>query len=87
LVALINELRERGIEFVSLTEAIETTTPMGSFIFHVPRLSPNWSARSSESAPAPVSRRPARVDARAGGRRSSMIAIGVLSARLWTLAN
>ena len=28
-------LRERGIEFVSLTEAIDTTTPMGSFIFHI----------------------------------------------------
>jgi DNA invertase Pin-like site-specific DNA recombinase len=30
-----NELRERGVEFVSLTEAIDTTTPMGSFIFHL----------------------------------------------------
>jgi DNA invertase Pin-like site-specific DNA recombinase len=35
LVALINELRERGVEFVSLTEAIDTTAPMGSFIFHI----------------------------------------------------
>lgn len=35
LVALINELHERGIEFVSLTEAIDTTTPMGSFILVV----------------------------------------------------
>jgi DNA invertase Pin-like site-specific DNA recombinase len=35
LVALINELRERGVQFVSLTEAIDTTTPMGSFIFHI----------------------------------------------------
>jgi hypothetical protein len=26
-VGLINELRERGVEFVSLTEAIDTTTP------------------------------------------------------------
>jgi DNA invertase Pin-like site-specific DNA recombinase len=34
-LALINELRERGVEFVSLTEAIDTTTPMGSFIFHI----------------------------------------------------
>ncbi len=34
-MALINELRERGVEFVSLTEAIDTTTPMGSFIFHI----------------------------------------------------
>ena len=34
-VGLINELRERGVEFVSLTEAIDTTTPMGSFIFHI----------------------------------------------------
>jgi len=35
LVALINELRERGVEFVSLTKAIDTTTPMGSLIFHI----------------------------------------------------
>jgi DNA invertase Pin-like site-specific DNA recombinase len=35
LVALINELRDRDIDFVSLTEAIDTTTPMGSFIFHI----------------------------------------------------
>jgi DNA invertase Pin-like site-specific DNA recombinase len=35
LVALINKLRERGVEFVSFTEAIDTTTPMGSFIFHI----------------------------------------------------
>lgn len=35
LIALINELRERGIQFVSLTEAIDTTTPMGEFIFHI----------------------------------------------------
>jgi DNA invertase Pin-like site-specific DNA recombinase len=34
-VALINDLRERGVEFVSLTEAIDTTTPMGSFVFHI----------------------------------------------------
>lgn len=35
LVTLINELRERGVEFASLTEAIDTTTPMGSFTFHL----------------------------------------------------
>jgi DNA invertase Pin-like site-specific DNA recombinase len=34
-VALINELRERGVDFVSLTEAIDMTSPTGSFIFHI----------------------------------------------------
>jgi NAD(P)-dependent dehydrogenase (short-subunit alcohol dehydrogenase family) len=52
LVALINELRERGVEFVSLTEAIDTTTPMGSFIFHITAaLAELANVRSSGSAP------------------------------------
>jgi DNA invertase Pin-like site-specific DNA recombinase len=35
LVALIEELRERGVNFRSLTDAIDTSTPMGRFFFHV----------------------------------------------------
>ena len=35
LIDLVNELRERGVEFVSLRENIDTTTPGGKLIFHV----------------------------------------------------
>jgi DNA invertase Pin-like site-specific DNA recombinase len=87
LVALINELGERGVEFVSLTKAIDTTTPMGSFIFYITAALAELSAQSSGSAPAPATHRPARADAKARGRRSLTTASSVLSARLWTLAN
>jgi DNA invertase Pin-like site-specific DNA recombinase len=33
LMMLLNELHERGVEFKSLTEGIDTTTPMGRFYF------------------------------------------------------
>jgi DNA invertase Pin-like site-specific DNA recombinase len=35
LLATVNELRERGIAFRSLTEQMDTTTPQGEFLFHV----------------------------------------------------
>ncbi|EKZ8805248.1 recombinase family protein [Salmonella enterica] len=35
LVALISELHERDIHFQSLTDSIDTSTPMGRFFFHV----------------------------------------------------
>ncbi|HAG3150186.1 TPA: recombinase family protein [Salmonella enterica] len=35
LVELVTELRERGIEFLSLTDSIDTSTPMGRFFFHI----------------------------------------------------
>ena len=35
LVELINRLKADGVQFASLTEQIDTTTPMGAFIFHV----------------------------------------------------
>ncbi|HFH0031443.1 TPA: recombinase family protein [Salmonella enterica subsp. salamae serovar 42:g,t:-] len=35
LVVLIEELRERGVNFRSLTDSIDTSTPMGHFFFHV----------------------------------------------------
>jgi DNA invertase Pin-like site-specific DNA recombinase len=35
LVTLIEELRQRGINFRSLTDSIDTGTPMGRFFFHV----------------------------------------------------
>ena len=35
LIELLKDLKERGIEFVSLTEQIDTTTPGGNLIFHM----------------------------------------------------
>ncbi|ORM74408.1 DNA-invertase [Pantoea wallisii] len=35
LVVLTEELRERGVNFRSLTDSIDTSTPMGRFFFHV----------------------------------------------------
>ncbi|HAT1685434.1 TPA: recombinase family protein [Klebsiella oxytoca] len=35
LVALISELHDRNIHFRSLTDSIDTSTPMGRFFFHV----------------------------------------------------
>ena len=35
LVDLVGELKERGIEFRSLTDGIDTSTPAGRFFFHV----------------------------------------------------
>jgi len=35
LVILIEELRLRGVNFRSLTDSIDTSTPMGRFFFHV----------------------------------------------------
>ncbi len=35
LIELLKSLTERGIEFISLTEQIDTTTPGGKLIFHL----------------------------------------------------
>ena len=35
LIDLLRGLKERGIEFISLTEQIDTTTPGGKLIFHL----------------------------------------------------
>ncbi|EAU6878938.1 recombinase family protein [Salmonella enterica] len=35
LVLLTDELRNRGVQFLSLTDSIDTSTPMGRFFFHV----------------------------------------------------
>jgi DNA invertase Pin-like site-specific DNA recombinase len=35
LIELVGGLRERGVEFVSLRESIDTTTPGGKLVFHV----------------------------------------------------
>ena len=35
LVLLVDELRQRVIHFMSLTDNIDTSSPMGRFIFHI----------------------------------------------------
>ncbi|WP_322039956.1 recombinase family protein [Burkholderia diffusa] len=35
LIQILSDLRERGIHFASLNEAIDTGTPTGTFIFHM----------------------------------------------------
>jgi DNA invertase Pin-like site-specific DNA recombinase len=35
LLATVNELKDRGIAFRSLTEQMDTTTPRGEFLFHI----------------------------------------------------
>ena len=35
LIELVNGLHERGVEFVSLRESLDTTTPGGKLVFHV----------------------------------------------------
>lgn len=35
LVSVVNDLRDRGVGFRSLTEGIDTTTPGGKLIFHI----------------------------------------------------
>ncbi|MEW6636700.1 MAG: recombinase family protein [Actinomycetota bacterium] len=35
LIDLVNELQERGVEFVSLRESLDTTTPGGKLVFQV----------------------------------------------------
>jgi DNA invertase Pin-like site-specific DNA recombinase len=35
LIELLKGLQERGIEFISLTEQVDTTTPDGKLIFHL----------------------------------------------------
>ena len=35
LVVLVEELRQRAVNFRSLTDSIDTSTPMGRFFFHI----------------------------------------------------
>ncbi|EBK9170966.1 recombinase family protein [Salmonella enterica] len=69
LVTLIAELHERGVHFQSLTDSIDTSTPMGRFFFHV------MSALAEMERELIVERTnaglaAARAQGRVGGRRS-----------------
>lgn len=54
LVSMTEELRQRGVNFRSLTDSIDTSTPMGRFFFHIMGLLRKWSASSLSNEPAPV---------------------------------
>jgi DNA invertase Pin-like site-specific DNA recombinase len=76
-----------AISHIRFAEAIDTTTPMGSFIFHITAALAELE-RSIIRERTRASLASARARGRKGaGRRNSMIASGVRSARLWTLAN
>lgn len=73
LVTLIEELRQRGINFRSLTDSIDTSTPMGRFFFHV------MGALAEMERELIVERtraglEAARAQGRVGGRRSKLTA-------------
>ncbi|AIR59106.1 DNA-invertase [Cedecea neteri] len=79
LVSLIEELRSRGINFRSLTDSIDTSTPMGRFFFHV------MGALAEMERELIVERTraglaAARAEGRIGGRRPK------LSAKQWAQA-
>jgi DNA invertase Pin-like site-specific DNA recombinase len=42
LVSMIENFNQRGIEFRSLTEEINTKTPGGKLVFHIFAAWPNW---------------------------------------------
>lgn len=69
LVVLVEELRDRGINFRCLTDSIDTSTPMGRFFFHV------MSALAEMERELIIERtraglEAARAEGRIGGRRS-----------------
>lgn len=46
LVLLTEELRQRGVNFRSITDNIDTSTPMGRFFFHIMARWRKWSGNS-----------------------------------------
>ncbi|HHZ4848985.1 TPA: recombinase family protein, partial [Yersinia enterocolitica] len=80
LIALIEELKSRGVHFRSLTDSIDTGTAMGRFFFHV------MSALAEMERELIVERTlaglaAARAEGRVGGRRRIMTTEVVARAR------
>nr|WP_276508160.1 recombinase family protein [Yersinia kristensenii] len=80
LIALIEDLKARGIHFRSLTDSIDTSTAMGRFFFHV------MSALAEIERELIVERTlaglaAARAEGRIGGRRRIMTAEVIAQAR------
>ncbi len=62
LVDLVGDLHKQGVQFKSLTDAIDRGSPSGRFFFHVMA---SWSANSPSNEPAPVSKWPVSSAAKA----------------------
>ena len=74
LVTALDEFQALDIEFVSFSESLDTSTPMGRAMFAIVAASPRWSATSSSrgrsrGSAAPV--RAARTSAVRGARSTS----------------
>jgi hypothetical protein len=50
VVDLVGELHQKGIQFKSLTDAIDTSTASGRFFFHVMASGPVLASKSLASA-------------------------------------
>jgi len=80
LIELVGELRERKVEFRSITDGIDTSTPAGRFMFHVlAALAEMERDLIRERTRAGLAA--ARARGRAGGRRKSLSADQVRLAR------
>jgi len=80
LVDLVGELQQRGVQFKSLTDAIDTSTPSGRFFFHV------MASLAEMERELIIERTRAGLEAarrlgRKGGRRPKMTAGKIESAR------
>lgn len=81
LLELVDELRARGIEFRSLKENIDTTTPTGRFMFHVLAAVAEME-RDITRERAAAGRAAARARGETGGRPTVMTARKLDAARL-----
>jgi DNA invertase Pin-like site-specific DNA recombinase len=71
LVHVVAELRGRGVQFVSLTEGFDTTTPAGRLLFHIlAALAEMERELTRERTLAGIAR--AQAEGRMGGRRTVM---------------
>ena len=85
LIGFVEELRERGIDFRSVTEGIDTTTAAGRFFFHVLAALAQMERELSGSAPTQGSPRRVHVGARAADSRSSMPSKSPMPASCWRI--
>ncbi len=71
LVLLVDELRQRGIHFKSLTDSIDTSSPIGAF--HIPHhVSPGRDGEGVNRGTHPAGLAAAREKGRIGGRRPKL---------------